>query len=264
MDLVDVEGFRIGYVRLGRGPSLVLLHGYVGDGPTTWRHQLEALGSDFDVVAWDAPGAGASFDPSETWGMAGYANCLAGFVRALGLIHPHVVGLSFGGALAVELARRHPDVAATLTLVSAYAGWAGSLSAEETVGRLEQALRLSRLEPDAFVETLLPTMFAAGTGPEDVAAFGEAMRGFHPAGFRAMARASAEDLRDALPTINVPSLLIYGDQDVRAPLPVAEQLHAAIPQSMLKVLPGAGHLCNIECPALFNQILGDFLRATQR
>jgi pimeloyl-ACP methyl ester carboxylesterase len=85
------------------------------------------------------------------------------------------------------------------------------------------------------------------------------MLAFHPAGFRAMARASAEDLRGALPGIDVPTLLVYGDSDVRAPLTVAESLHAAISGSTLVVLPGAGHVCNIEAPEPFNAVVRAFL-----
>ena len=69
---------------------------------------------------------------------------------------------------------------------------------------------------------------------------------FHPVGFRAMARASAEDLRDALAHVTVPTLLVHGETDVRAPLNVAEQLHTAIASSTLVVLPDAGHVCNVE------------------
>jgi pimeloyl-ACP methyl ester carboxylesterase len=65
MEQVEVDGLRIAYQRAGAGPPLVLLHGYVGDGPTTWRRQLEALSDQFTVVAWDAPGAGGSSDPPE-------------------------------------------------------------------------------------------------------------------------------------------------------------------------------------------------------
>jgi len=67
--------------------------------------------------------------PRQATGMAGYADYLAGFITELGLERPHVAGLSFGGALAIELARRHPTIPRTLILVSAYAGWAGSLPA---------------------------------------------------------------------------------------------------------------------------------------
>ena len=98
--MIEVEGLRIAYHRAGVGPPLMLLHGYVGDGPTSWRRQIEALADEFTVVAWDAPGAGGSSDPPEGFGMAGYADCLAGFIAGLGLERPHVAGLSFGGALA--------------------------------------------------------------------------------------------------------------------------------------------------------------------
>ncbi len=259
MDSVDVDGLRVAYERAGRGPPLVLLHGYVGDGPTTWRHQIDTLSDDFTVIAWDAPGAGASSDPPESFGMAGYADCLARFVAALGLLGPHIVGVSFGGAMAIELVRRHPAAVRTLTLASAYAGWRGSLPADVAEARLEQAIRLSELSPDEFVATLLPTMFAEGTPQKSIDTFEAPMRAFHPQGFRAMARAAAEDLRDALPAIRVPTLLVYGDRDVRAPLAVAEHLEAEIVGSRLVVLPGVGHVCNIEAPDAFNATVRDFL-----
>ena len=261
METTEVHGLCIAYERAGDGPPLVLLHGYVGDGPTTWRPQLEGLGDEFTVIAWDAPGAGRSSDPPESFGMTGYADCLAGFVERLGLERPHVAGLSFGGALALALFRRHAALPATLTLASAYAGWAGSLPAEVTAQRLRQAMGLADLPPAEFVGTLLPTMFSEATPPESVDAFGASMLGFHPVGFRAMARASAENLRDVLPRVDVPTLLVHGGQDVRAPLPVAEDLHTAIPGSTLVVLPDAGHVCNIEAPEAFNQAVRSFLQS---
>jgi pimeloyl-ACP methyl ester carboxylesterase len=86
------------------------------------------------------------------------------------------------------------------------------------------------------------------------------MLAFHPVGFRAMARASSEDVRDVLPHVEVPTLLVYGDRDVRAPLTVAENLEAAISGSRLVVLPDTGHACNIEAPEAFNRAVRDFLR----
>jgi pimeloyl-ACP methyl ester carboxylesterase len=259
METVEVDGLRVGYERAGQGPPVVLLHGYVGDGATTWRGQLDALSDQFTVVAWDMPGAGRSSDPPESFGLEGYADCLAGFIGRLGLERPHVVGLSLGGAVALELYRRHPRVPATLVLASAYAGWGGSLPADVGSQRLRQALALSELSGEEFVGTLLPTMFSEGTAPEAVAAFGASMVGFHPAGFRAMARASAGNVREVLGRIEVPTLLVYGDKDVRAGMAVAEDLHAAIPGSRLVVLPGVGHVCNIEAPDEFNRVVRDFL-----
>jgi pimeloyl-ACP methyl ester carboxylesterase len=255
---VDISGLRIGFTQRGSGPAVVLVHGYVGEGLATWRPQLDALSAEFTVVVLDLPGVGGSSDPPEDFGIGGYADVLAAFIDALQLDRPHVVGLSFGGTVALELNRRHPHVAASLVLVSAYAGWLGSLTREAAEQRLEQAVRLSRLSPDEFVGALLPTMFAEGTSPATVEEFGESMRRFHPDGFRAMARACFVDARDALDDVRVPTLVVHGELDTRAPRAVADGLHAAIVGSSLTVLPGAGHLCNLEVPDLFNDAIATF------
>ncbi len=259
METTEVDGLHIAYERAGTGPPLVLLHGYVGDGPTTWRRQIEGLSDEFTVVVWDAPGTGGSSDPPESFGIAGYADCLAGFVEKLGLEGPSVAGLSFGGILALELCHRHPALPRTLILASAYAGWRGSLPTEVADQRLKQALALADLSPDEFVDALLPSMFSEKVPSPFIEEFRTSMQEFHPAGFRAMARASAEDLREVLPHINVPTLLICGDKDVRAPLSVAENLKTSIPDSTLVVLPDAGHVCNIESPEDFNNAVRNFV-----
>lgn len=262
MDMVEVDGLRIAYERAGTGPALVLLHGYVADGRTTWRRQLDELRAEFTVVAWDAPGTGGSSDPPEGFGLAGYADCLAGFIDALGLERPNVVGLSFGGILALALCHRHPAVPETLILASAYAGRGGSLPADVAEARLRQALVLADLSPDEFVHALLPTMFSPATPADTVAAFRLSMLEFHPVGFRAMARASAGNLRDVLPRVGIPTLLVHGEKDVRAGLAVARDLEAAIEGARLVVLPEAGHLCNLEAPDEFNEAVRTFLRDT--
>ncbi len=258
VDLVEVDGLRIAYERAGSGPALVLLHGYVGDGPTTWRAQLDGLSDAFTVIAWDAPGAGRSDDPPERFGVDGYAECLAGFMAALRIDAAHIVGLSFGSIVALALRRRHAARSSGMILASAYAGWAGSLAPEVAGERLRQALRLADGTAGAVADALLPTMFHAEIPRRTKDAFRESMEAFHPVGFRAMARASAEDVRDVLPHIDVPTLLIYGDRDVRAPLTVARSLHAAIPGSELVLLPGVGHVCNVEAPAEFNAAVRSF------
>jgi pimeloyl-ACP methyl ester carboxylesterase len=181
-------------------------------------------------------------------------------VVALGLERPHVAGLSFGGALALALSGRHPGLPRTLILASAYAGWRGSLPAATAEQRLHQARALAELPPAEFVDTLLPTMFSPATAPEAVDEFGQGMaRAWTPSGFRSMAAASAENLRDLLPRVRVPTLLVYGDADERAPLAVAHDLHQAIPHSRLVVLSGVGHVCSVEAPEAFNGAVRPFL-----
>ncbi|MDN5915187.1 MAG: alpha/beta hydrolase [Pseudonocardia sp.] len=262
METTEVGGLRVTYERAGAGPALVLLHGYVGDGQTTWRRQLDELSDDFTVVAWDAPGAGGSSDPPEDFGIAGYADCLAEFIDTLRLDGQNVVGLSFGGILALALHHRCPAVPKALVLASAYAGWRGSLPPDVAETRLRQALVLADLPPEEFVGTLLPTMFSPATAADAVAAFRTSMLAFHPVGFRAMARASAEDLRHVVPQVRIPTLLLYGEQDARAGPPMARDLEAAIDGARIVVLPEVGHVCNMEAPDAFNNAVRSFLHDT--
>jgi pimeloyl-ACP methyl ester carboxylesterase len=263
METVEIDGLTIAYERAGSGPPLVLSHGFVGDGVSTWSAQLDGLCDEFTVVAWDAPGAGRSTPPPDSFRIADYAGCLAGFVRALRLDRPHLAGLSFGAIVTLEMYRRHPAVPRTMVLAGAYAGWAGSLAPAAVTERLRVSLMLADLPPDEFAAAMLTSMFSEAAPAEAVARFADSVRAFHPAGFRAMARSSAEaDLRDVLAGVAVPTLLLCGDRDVRAPLEVANALHAAIPESTLVVLPGAGHVSPVEAPELFNREVRDFLRDT--
>jgi pimeloyl-ACP methyl ester carboxylesterase len=259
MEHIEVSGRNIAFRRKGLGSPVVLLHGFVGDS-RMWRWQLEGLSAEYTVVAWDGPGAGRSDDPPDTFRLPDYADALAGFLAAVGLSRAHVVGLSYGGALALEFYRRYPSVPRTLVLAGAYAGWAGSLPPESVADRLRQSLVLADQPPDRLVRSLLPTMFSASVPPAIADEFARSIRESHPAGLRSMARAMAEaDLRDVLRRIEVPTLLLYGDQDVRAPLAVGEAIHAAIPDSRLVVIEGAGHVSCMEVPDRFNAEVRAFL-----
>ena len=170
----------------------------------------------------------------------GHADCLAGFVEALELARPHVAGLSFGGGLALELYRRHPGLPRSLVLASAYAGWAGSLPPDVVEGRLRQALELADLPPERFVREVIPTLFSKSAPAEMVDRSRPTRPGFIRPGSEQCRFSIAEaDLREVLPGIDVPTLLIYGEDDVRAPLDVADKLRTAIPTSRLWCCPAS-------------------------
>ena len=260
---VEVHRRRIAFRQSGSGRPLVLLHGGLGDS-RDWRPQLDDLASDFTVVAWDAPGCGQSFDPPETWTMPDYADCLAGFIRALDQNRPHMLGLSWGGGLAIQLFARHPALSRSLVLASAYAGWAGSLPPEEVQARLSRGLREAALPPEQFVQGYLDSLLNESASPELIEEALTIMRDVRPAGMAPMLRAFAQcDLRRVLPTIDVPVLLLYGDCDVRAPRSVADALHRQIPGSRLVMMTGLGHVTNIEAPERFNAEVRTFLRGVE-
>lgn len=260
MEQIEVEGGTIAFERAGQGPSLVLLHGGLSD-HREWRPQIDDLSDRFEVVAWDAPGCGGSTDPPEPFRMPDYGARLAAFIEILGLDRPHVLGLSWGSTLALELYRRRPDLPRTLILTAAYAGWAGSLPAATVAERLSSSLHgLETMTPEGFVRTWVASLFSHRVSSRVVEEYVAVMAGFHPRGVRQMLLAIAEaDLREVLPAIDVATLLLYGEEDARSPRPVAEEMHRAIPGSELVVLPEVGHMSNLEAPVLFNQAVRRFL-----
>ena len=135
-----VNGLSVAYERTGDGPALVLLHGFAVDS-RMWRPQIESLSDKFTVIAWDAPGAGQSSDPPETFGIGEWADCLAGILDAAGIQLAHIVGLSWGGILAQEFYRRHSAPVLSLVLADTYAGWKGSLPEPIVEQRLAACLR---------------------------------------------------------------------------------------------------------------------------
>jgi len=264
MDHVAIDGLNIAYRTAGAGRPLVLLHGGISDG-REWRAQIEDLSDEFLVVAWDAPGCGGSSDPPATFALTDYADFLAGFIGALGLDRPHIAGLSFGGGLALALYERYPSLPASVVLASAYGGWAGSLPAEEVQQRLNGTLRDTERPASELVAKFLPTLFAGAVGDRTIEEISTIMSEFHPAGARAMVRSFAEaDLRHVLPDVEVPTLLLYGARDERAPRAVADALHAGIRGSRLVFIPDAGHQINMEAPARFNSEVRAFLRSIDR
>ncbi|MEX1102354.1 MAG: alpha/beta hydrolase [Actinomycetota bacterium] len=252
----------ISYDRAGTGPLVVLLHGGISD-RREWRGQLGPLSDGYTTVAWDAPGCGASSDVPASFRMPDFADILAGFVAALDLGQPHLVGLSWGSTVALELTRRHPTVPNSLVLVSAYAGWAGSLAPEQVAERIQGVHRGLRRPPEEWVrEEWIPTLFTDRAPDDTIEEAVAMMSAFRPDAVMTMLLSMAEaDLREVLPRIGVPTLLLYGEEDARSPLPVAKELHRKIPGSQLVVLPEVGHMCNMEAADRFNAALRAFLRA---
>jgi pimeloyl-ACP methyl ester carboxylesterase len=118
---INIGQLRIAFERAGSGRPLVLLHGGLED-CRAWRRQITDLSRDFEIVAWDAPGCGASADPPETFRLPDYADCLAGLLEALGIGPAHLLGISWGSGLALEFYRRHRARVQSLVLSGAYAG----------------------------------------------------------------------------------------------------------------------------------------------
>ncbi|WP_404386911.1 alpha/beta fold hydrolase [Knoellia locipacati] len=226
----------------------------------SWGPQLAGLGDELTVVAWDEPGVGRSSAVPAGFDLADFADALAAVIVHLGLGPVHLAGLSWGGTVVLECWRRHPDLVATLVLMDTYAGWKGSLSADEVDRRVE-GVRAMLAAPAEDFDPTLPGLFASDP-TEDVVDLMSTVAGeVRPETLALELGIMAEtDLSELLPRITVPTLLVWGEADARSPLEVAHRFAEEIPAAELVVVEGAGHLSNLEQPDRVNEAIRDFCR----
>jgi pimeloyl-ACP methyl ester carboxylesterase len=262
MHRIEVDHRSIFYRDEGDGPLVVLLHGFLCDS-RAWEPQLSDLSKGFQVVAWDAAGAGASDDPPEAFTITDWAEDLVRLLDALAVETAHVVGLSWGGLVAQAFYGLYPSRVRSLVLSDTYAGWKGSLPTDAVEKRLTRCLSESELAPGELVARWVPMeFFTEAVSDEVTSAMSAIVFDFHPLGFRLMARSLAEnDTTSLLPTIRVPTLLLWGEADLRSPIDVAGRFRDAIPNAELQIIPGAGHVSNMEQPDAFTTHVRRFLAA---
>lgn len=255
-----MDGVEIAYERVGVGSPLVFVHGAAEDS-RIWQPQLASLADEFTVVAWDEPGAGRSSDLPKDFGLAGFADGLAKLIETLGLGPAHVAGLSWGGTVVLELYRRRPGLVATLIMIDTYAGWKGSLPAEEVRARVA-GVRETLASPQEDFDPTFPGLFASDPPATFVPLLAAIAADVRPATLGHQLDIMAEtDLSDLLPRISVPTLLIWGQSDARSPLIVARAFEEAIPDTTLVTIEGAGHMSILEQPERVNEAVRTFCRA---
>jgi 3-oxoadipate enol-lactonase len=250
----------IAYDIEGSGPLVVFLHG-IGGNRSNWEEQVAFFATRFCAVAWDARGYGASDDPPQTLKFSDYADDLVRVLDHLGAERAHLVGLSMGGMILQDFYGRYADRVATLVLVDTSVGF-GSVSEEvrrdflaHRLDPLERGLQPADIAP-GVVEVLVAKS-ATATARQRMRASIQALR-VEP--YKQALRAIiTTDFRVVLPHIDVPTLVIVGDEDIVTPPADSEVLTRNIPGAKLVTIPGAGHLTNIEQPEAFNAALEAFL-----
>jgi pimeloyl-ACP methyl ester carboxylesterase len=252
----------------GDHPPVVMIHG-VGGSRAAWAETWSDTGrvlaeAGHLAIAVDLPGYGDSpaITPYDLAGLAGaVADLIASLPGGLPSGRAVLVGHSLGGMVAQEVAARSPQCIAGLALVSTSSAFG------KPDGDWQQAFLRSRFAPlDAglgmtgLAAQLVPAMVAPGTAAERIAAAQALMARVPEATYRAALTALlAFDRRAALADIAVPTLVITGELDGASPPKVAEGMAARIPGARLTIVPGAGHLLNLEQPAALHAELRDLL-----
>lgn len=263
MPIAKVRGIEIYHELHGAGPPLLNIGGS-GQTLADSMPDQSPLNHRFTVCHYDQRGLGRTTIPDTPWTMADYADDAAALLDHLGWSTAAVVGTSFGGMVAQNLAVRHVDRIERLVLACTSSGGAGGSSAdllalEQTPGeeRGDGWLTLIDTRNDPATGTLAPGMevFASYQGRRDD--LDERAR----AGFIGQLTARRDhDVYDRLPQVACPTLVIGGRYDGIAPPANLEAIHAQLPDATLTLCDG-GHVFMMQDPAAWPAII-DFLTAT--
>jgi pimeloyl-ACP methyl ester carboxylesterase len=233
---------------------LVFLH-YWGGSSRTWHHVTSALAKSYRTIATDHRGWGQSDAPSSGYGLSDLAADAQGIIETLGLERYILVGHSMGGKVAQLLASRRPKGLCGLVLVAPSPPSPMSMPAE-----VREGMAHAYSSRESVETTIDQVLTAKPLSPEDRAqVIDDSLRGA-PAAKVAWPRAtSLEDITQQVSAINVPTIVIAGDMDrVDSVATLRSEVLPRIPQAVLHVVPGTGHLSMLESPELLVQIVSDF------
>ncbi|MFC3077215.1 alpha/beta fold hydrolase [Phenylobacterium terrae] len=266
MPSVRANGIDIYYERAGSGPRLLFISGTGGDLRNKPNVFDGALGRSFEVLAYDQRGLGRTEKPDVPYSMADYADDAAALMDAVGWDRAHVVGVSFGGMVAQELALRHPGKVERLVLACTSPGGAGGASfpfheIEHLKGeaRARHLLPISDTRRDEAWAKAHPELYAqliAQTAADPFADEPGRAMGAH----RQLEARARHDTWDRLPDIAIPTLIAAGRYDGIALPQTQEKMAGRIPGAQLRWFEG-GHLFMIQdraaAPAIAAFLTGD-------
>jgi 3-oxoadipate enol-lactonase len=252
---------RIAYDHLGMGDVVLFLHG-IGGNRTNWRDQLPAFAERFHAVAWDARGYGLSDDYSGPLNFGDFATDILRLLDQLSVRTAHIVGLSMGGRIALDFMARSPDRVKTLTLSGTRASFT-----QRTPEEREEFMRLRKKplvedgkEPRDIAPIVARTLMGARSTEAHLQQLVDSISNLHKESYIKTIEASTYyDRSAALEDIRVPTLLLYGGDDRLNRPELGREISAKIAGAHFLEIPGAGHLCNIEAPAEFNDAVLTFL-----
>jgi pimeloyl-ACP methyl ester carboxylesterase len=251
---------KLAYDDHGEGPAVLLVHGF----PLCrrmWRPQIQPLvAAGYRVITPDLRGYGESPPERFPIRMEQYADDLIALLDDLNVERSVIGGFSMGGYILMSLLERFPErIRAALFLMTRAA-------ADDAAGKQRRKLLADEAlasGPDKVADAFASVLFAPGTGPEsDLVREVRSWMQATPAGSLAAGLLAMRDRKDyiaQLHAFSLPALVVGADRDLAIPLGHSVVLDNGLPNSLLQVVAGAGHLANLEQPAQFNKILLDYL-----
>ena len=254
----EVNGTRLYYEVAGSESPLVLIHGFSLD-HRMWQDQVTVFAKSYQVIRYDVRGFGRSKLPTDE----GYScpDDLKALLDHLGIGHASILGLSMGGEIAIDFALAYPGMVDALVLVDASPGGYQSkefgASLAQILSRIPeygiQGAKKAWMNHELFV----PAMAEPGVA-ERLRQMISDYSGWHLVN-RDPERKPAPPAIHRLATISSPTLVIVGQRDISDFQDIADLLAQTIPDAQKVVLPGVGHMSNMEAPDEFNRVVLSFL-----
>jgi pimeloyl-ACP methyl ester carboxylesterase len=269
---IDVDGLPIRYLTAGTGPPLVLLHG-AGDNALDWQWVMRPFATTYRVYAPDLPGSPNSARPAVDYSPAYFERFVAAFVDALEIGQATFVGNSLGGLIALRLALSEPARVTALVLVDS-AGLGRAVNPAFTTvnvpGLSEAAMPLWRTPLGAYQRARGRTALLFAHPASAPREWVEEQRrlallpGYleaHMTVLRALVSplGQREVLVDRLPSLKIPTLVVWGARDRVFPESQARVAAARLPEGSLAIISECGHMPHVECPDRFLAALDGFL-----
>jgi len=256
MPRASLNGIEIDYEVTGRGPAVLLSHGYSATG-RMWRGQHDALADRYRLITWDMRGHGrtdAGDDPAR-YSLQATVDDVRALLQHTGEPQAIVGGLSLGGYVSLAFYAAYPGMVRGLVICDSGPGYRNPQARAAWNQRADE--RAAELEARGL-------QALAGRSREMRDARGEhrSARGLAHAA-RGMLAQRDSVVIDLLPSIRVPTLIVVGDEDEPFLAP-CEYMAKKIPGARLEVIHGAGHASNLDQPDTFNRILLNFLDSLPR
>ena len=250
MPHLDRNGVKIWYEARGRGPDVLLTHGYSATS-RMWGPQIRGLADRFRLIVWDIRGHGESDSPEDTAAYSEDASVedMAAILDACGVERAAIGGLSLGGYLSLSFHVRHPERVRALLLFDTGPGY-----------RNDEARQKWNRMAEGYARDLDEKGLASlGSGAEVRARQHRSAKGLAAAA-RGILKQTDARVIDSLPEIRVPALVLWGERDDPFVKP-GEYMAAKVPGAQKVVVAGAGHAANLDQPQAFNTAVRDFLES---
>jgi pimeloyl-ACP methyl ester carboxylesterase len=256
-----INGITMGFDDMGSGPAVCLIHGFPLDRRMWWPQVQALVSAGYRVITPDLRGFGDSDAPEGPYTMELFADDLVALLESLGVERSVVGGMSMGGYVLFNMLERYPEHIAAACFIVTRSGADDEAGKEK---RSAMARDLLKLGPGVAAEIFGKILFAAETAnirPELLAEVHGWMMEKDPLGLAGglLAMRERKDCTPLLSGFRLPSLVIGAGHDQAIPLDNAVTLAGGLPRHKLCVIPGAGHLANLEQPKAFNECLIDFL-----